>query len=203
MLRGLIAENQRSWTSAAGSRGDELLILFPNALPGPEVLKTDARTVGCWAASPDARLDAHLLALGFEPGWQPHWMCARAEPSPPDPRVSEPSEVPEYDDHGQSLLRLTQERPQTSFLFVAREDGAFGGHVWLHAAAGVGGLYDMFVVESLRRRGLGSALAAAASAKAAALGIETLTLNAEAEGFWRALGFRSLGHGQTWWLHRT
>jgi hypothetical protein len=30
------------------------------------------------------------------------------------------------------------------------------------------------------------------------------TLNATGEGelLYRALGFRSLGHGQTWWLHR-
>jgi GNAT superfamily N-acetyltransferase len=202
VLRGLIAENQRSWTGATGSSRDELLILFPKTLPGPEVLETDARTVGCWAASPDHRLDAHLRALGFEQGWRPHWMSAPTEPSAPDPRVSEPSDVPEYDDYGQSLLRLTQERPQTSFLFVAREDGAFAGHVWLHAAAGVGGLYDMFVVESLRRRGIGSALARAASAKAASLGIDTLTLNAEVDAFWESLGFRSLGYGQTWWLHR-
>jgi hypothetical protein len=29
------------------------------------------------------------------------------------------------------------------------------------------------------------------------------TLNATGEGelLYRALGFRSLGHGQTWWLH--
>jgi GNAT superfamily N-acetyltransferase len=70
-------------------------------------------------------------------------------------------------------------------------------------AAGVGGIYDMFVVEASRRRGLGSALASAASAKAAALGIDTLTLNAEAEEFWQALGFTDAGRGQTWWLHRT
>jgi GNAT superfamily N-acetyltransferase len=184
--------------------GDELLILFPEALPGAEVLETGARTVGCWAASPDPRLDAHLRALGFEPGWQPHWMSAAAEPSAPDPRVSEPAEVPEYDEYGQRLLGLTRLRPQTSFLFVARlEDGRFAGHTWLHVAGGVGGIYDMFVVEDLRRRGIGSALARAASSKAFALGIETLTLNAEAEGFWRALGFRSLGRGQTWWAHHS
>lgn len=202
MLRGLIAANQRSWMSATGGRRDELLILFSETPPGPEVLEAEARTVGCWAVSPDPRLDAHLRALGFEPGWQPHWMTAPAEAGEVDPRVSEPAEVPEYDDYGQSLLALTRQRPQASFLLLAREDGAFAGHVWLHVAAGIGGLYDMFVAEALRRRGIGTALVRAASARAAGLGIETLTLNAEAEEFWQAVGFRSLGHGQTWWLHR-
>ena len=129
-------------------------------------------------------------------------MTAPAASSSPDPRIGEPDEVPEYDDHGQALLALTRRRPQTSFLFVAREEGRFAGHTWLHMAARIGGVYDSFVVEPLRRQGIGSALAAAASAKAAELGIETVTLNAEAEAFWESVGSRSRGHGQTWWLHR-
>jgi GNAT superfamily N-acetyltransferase len=200
VLLRLIAENQRSWLTATAGLRDELLILFPDDLP--EIPETGARRVGCWALAPDPRLDEHLRARGFERGWRPHWMAAPAEPSTPDPRVSEPAEVPEYDDHGQSLLALTRQRPQTSFLFVAREDGRFLGHGWLHVAGGVGGLFDFFVVEDARRRGIGSALARAASSKAASLGVETLTLNAETEEFWLAAGFRSLGHGQTWWRHR-
>jgi GNAT superfamily N-acetyltransferase len=203
VLLRLIAENQRSWMSATGHLRDELLILFPETLPGPEALETAAPTVGCWALAPDPRLDAHLRALGFEPGWQPHWMAKPVgAPAQPDPRVSEPAEVPEYDAYGQSLLALTRERPQTSHLFVAREEGRFAGHAWLHVAAGVGGLYDVFVPEDLRRRGIGTALVDAASSKAAALGIDALTLNAEADAFWEAAGFRSLGRGQTWWRHR-
>jgi GNAT superfamily N-acetyltransferase len=183
-------------------RGEEVLIPFPDALPGAEIRDLGAARVGCWAAEASPELDAHLRALGFEPGWQPHWMEAPAEASDPDPRVSEPSEVPEYDDHGQALLALTRQRPQKSYLFVAREDGRFAGHAWLHVAAGVGGLFDVFVVESLRRRGIGSALARAASSKATGLGLDSVTLNAENGPFWTAVGFRSLGFGQTWWLHR-
>lgn len=182
-------------------RGEEVLIPFPDVLPGAEVLDLGAARVGCWAAGPSPELDAHLRGLGFEPGWRPHWMSAPAAAAPLDTRVSEPSEVPEYDDHGRSLLALTRQRPQTSFLFVAREGGRFAGHAWLHVAAGVGGLYDVFVVEDLRRRGIGTALARAACSKVAALGLETVTLNAENEAFWTAIGFRSLGHGQTWWRH--
>lgn len=208
------SRNQQSWLSATGrrtfeaggvtcvDRRDELLIPFPERPPGEEVLELGYKRIGCWSAEPSPELDTHMRSLGFSEGWEPNWMTARARPRPaPDPRISEPTEVPEYDDYGRSLLALTRQRPQTSFLFVAREEGGFAAHAWLHLAAGVGGIYDVFVAESSRRRGLGRALAAAASAKAAALGIDTLTLNAEAESFWRALGFRSLGRGQTWWRH--
>ena len=183
-------------------RGDEVLIPFPDALPGAEVLELGADRVGCWAAEPSPELDAHLRGLGFEPGWQPHWMAAAAVFAEPDPRVGEPSDVPEYDDYGRSLLALTRQRPQTSFLFVAREDRRFAGHAWLHVGGGTAGLYDVFVVEDMRRRGIGSALARAARSKAAVLGLDSVTLNAENEPFWTAVGFRSLGYGQTWWLHR-
>jgi GNAT superfamily N-acetyltransferase len=181
----------------------ELLIPFPEEAPGAEVLERASELgvprVGCWVAAPDPQLHEHLRGLGFDAGWQPYWMTLRASAGSSDPRVSEVREVPEYDDYGQSLLALAG---TGSHLFVAREDGGFAGHAWLHVAAGVGGIYDMFVPEARRRRGIGSALADAASAKAAALGIETLTLNAEAEEFWQALGYTDAGHGQTWWIHR-
>ncbi|MEA2440827.1 MAG: hypothetical protein QOH76_2251 [Thermoleophilaceae bacterium] len=221
-MLGRLTENQRSWMSAVASATGgatfelggvtwvhqplphgELLVPFPQRPPQAAVLdrarELGARRVGCWLAGhaqPD--VEAALPALGFTRGWQPHWMAAPAEPSPPDPRVGETKEVPEYDDFGQKLLALAG---TDSHLFVAREAGRFAGHAWLHIAAGVGGLFDVFVVEELRRRGLGSALSRAASTKAAALGVETVTLNAEAEGLYESLGFRSLGHGQTWWWH--
>jgi GNAT superfamily N-acetyltransferase len=185
----------------------ELLVAFPRDMPGHEVLERatalGARRVGCWAAGPWPELDVHLRGLGFEPGWKPHWMEWPTRPAEPDPRVAEVDDVPEYDDYGQALLALTRQRPQTSFLFVAREEGRFAGHAWLHVAAHIGGLFDVFVIEDLRRRGLGSALTRAASAKAAALGIDWIALNAEGTGepLYSALGFRSRGYGQTWWLH--
>jgi GNAT superfamily N-acetyltransferase len=213
-----LTDNQRSWMSAVASvtggstfevegavcvhqpvPHGELLVPFPQRAPDGALLDRaralGVRRVGCWTAGRD--LD--LSELGFDPGWEPHWMASPAGAAPPDPRVGEAHEVSEYDEYGQRLLALT--RSATSFLFVAREDGRFAGQAWLHVAAGVGGLYDVFVVEELRRRGLGSALSLAASAKAAALGIDTITLNAEFEPLYESLGFRSLGRGQTWWRH--
>jgi GNAT superfamily N-acetyltransferase len=212
-----LTDNQRSWMSAVarvagGSTFEvdgvvcvhkplphrELLVPFPERAPGAGVLdrarELGVRRIGCWTAAHE--LD--LSPLGFTPGWAPHWMAAPTRAAPQDPRVSESIEVPEWDDYGQRLLGLTREG-ENSFLFVAREEGRLAGHAWLHAAAGVGGLFDVFVPEDLRRRGLGSALSCAASAKAAELGLDTITLNAEFEPLYDSLGFRSLGRGQTWW----
>jgi GNAT superfamily N-acetyltransferase len=213
-----LTANQRSWMSAVASVTGgstfetggvvcvhqplphrELLVPFPDAPPGREVLgrahELEAQRTCVWTAT--RGLD--LSGLGFAPGWEPHWMAAPAREAALDPRVSEVSEVPEYDDYGQKLLALVG--TENNFLFVAREDGRFAGHAWLHVAAGVGGLFDVFVVEELRRRGLGAALSRAAIAKAAALGIDAVTLNAEFVPLYESLGFRSLGHGQTWWRH--
>jgi GNAT superfamily N-acetyltransferase len=180
----------------------ELLVPFPDRAPGEAVVararELGVRRVGVWLASASPAVEEALPVLGFGPGWQPHWMSAPAARAPADPRVSEPREVPEYDDYGRALLALVG---PTTFLFVAREEGRFAGHAWLHVAAGVGGIYDVFVPEDLRRRGIGSALSLAASAKAAELGVETITLNAEFTPLYESLGYGSLGHGRTWWRH--
>ena len=95
--------------------------------------------------------------------------------------------MPEYDDYGQALL---EGMPDRSRHFVARVDGSFAGMAWLHERA----LFDVYVAEPFRRQGLGAALTRAAG--------ETVVLNATGEGelLYRALGFRSLGRGRTWWL---
>jgi GNAT superfamily N-acetyltransferase len=211
-----LTANQRSWMEAVASAtggstfeidgvtcvhqplpNRELLVPFPLRPPTAAVLdrarEVGAGRVACWTAGHD--LD--LSELGFQPGWEPHWMAVVTRAEPLDQRVSEADDVPEYDDYGRRLLDLTR-RPE-SYLFVAREDGRFAGHGWLHVTGGVGGLYDVFVADAFRRRGLGAALSRAASAKAAELGLDTLTLNAEFEPLHIALGFRSLGRGQTWW----
>jgi GNAT superfamily N-acetyltransferase len=123
-----------------------------------------------------------------------------ASPSEPDPRVAAVTDVPEYDDYGRALLSLA--RAGTSRLLVAREDGRFAGHCWLHFDGEHGGLFDLFVLERSRGAGLGRALTQAALTEAAAAGCAGVTLNAEAaaEALYRSLGFRTIGHGRTWWL---
>src|SRR4051794_32605163 len=167
--------------------------------------------VGCWTSGleDDAVLDGLLVGRGFSRGWEPHWMALDLDPaSAPagDERVTPASQVPEYDAYGEALLTMTRAQPQRSWHFVAREAAALAGFGWLHVpdtAPTVGGIFDVVVFDGHRRRGLGSAITAAACEQAARRGCRHVVLNATGEGelLYRSLGFRSLGHGRTWWLH--
>jgi GNAT superfamily N-acetyltransferase len=143
-------------------------------------------------------------------GWQPHWMALEIDALPlddADPRVQLVTAVPEYDGFGRALLALTRKRPRRFWHAVARVDGAYAGHASAHTVGGRlagAGVYDVDVLPAYRRRGLGRALTLAVCRGAAAAGAPVVTLNATGEGelLYRALGFRSLGLGQTWWIHR-
>ena len=220
------ARNQASWLTATGlaSGGEEgradglrwvlngsgqVGVPFP---PPPSGAALDAllrwcrergvRRIGVWASGledVDALADP-LLAHGFGWGWRPHWMAIAAAELPrdePDPRVAVTDAVPEYDANGQALLGLTR---GPFWHAAARVEGAFAGRAWAHRVGDHAGLYDVDVWPPHRRTGLGRALTLAV---ARASGAPWLVLNATEEGarLYRALGFRSLGFGQTWWLH--
>jgi hypothetical protein len=159
--------------------------------------------IGVWASGLEdlGVLSKSLLARGFDHGWQPHWMAIAAADLPdagPDPRVEVTAAIPEYDAHGRALLRLTD---GPFWHAVARVDGAFAGRAWSHRFDDVAGLYDVDVWPRWCRRGLGRTLTLAV---ARAAGAPWVALNATGEGeaLYRALGFRSVGVGETWWLHR-
>jgi ribosomal protein S18 acetylase RimI-like enzyme len=215
------ASGGRVWTErglpCALQRKDrgELLIPFPGRYP-PEALDTalawaDRHAVGitgCWSTGlqPDRLLTQRLLERGFETGWQPHWMATglRERDAPADPRVSLVTEVPEFDAYGSALLALTRRRPARFWLAVARlPEGRLAGFAWSHVAAGIAGVYDVVVFPHASRQGLGRALTAAVLTAARQAGARHAVLNATAEGelLYRALGFRSLGWGRTWWRH--
>ena len=61
----------------------------------------------------------------------------------------------------------------------------------------------MWVAEPRRRQGIGRALMRPLGALARELGCTHAVLNATEEGeeLYRAVGFASLGRGQTWWMH--
>ena len=198
--------------------GGEAALPFPAAPSRPALDRMlagcrarGARGVACWASGlePTGELAARLVARGFEWGWQPHWMVidlAHAPSDADDPRVSLVEVVPEYGDHGQAVLALAGARPRRFWHAVARVDGAYAGHAWAHVVdgrLGGAGIYDVEVAPEHQRKGLGRALTAAVCRQAAASGARVATLNATGEGelLYRSLGFRSLGHGQTWWLH--
>ena len=196
--------------------GAEVSLPFPRdaSRPALDALIADAhargaRSVACWATGlePFDALAEHLAARGFEWGWQPHWMALELDALPDDdadPRVSLVTEMPTFDAYGQALVTLTHHRPANVWLAVARVDGDWAGHAWSHVAGGEAGVYDMVVAGRFQRRGLGRALTLAVCRAARSAGARLATLNATPEGelLYRSVGFRSVGWGQTWWLHR-
>jgi GNAT superfamily N-acetyltransferase len=205
-----------TWT--VPSPGDGATLLFPRAASRPalDAVLESAREhraigVGCWASGLDPidALGERLVDRGFEWGWQPHWMaidlaCLAIEEN--DARVSLVERVPEYGDYGTALMALARARPRRSWHAIARVGGSYAGHAWAHLIGGrlgSAGIYDVDVLPDHRRRGLGRALTLAVCRAAADAGARVATLNATGEGelLYRALGFRSLGLGQTWWLH--
>jgi ribosomal protein S18 acetylase RimI-like enzyme len=209
---------ERGVTWIAPPRGGEAMLPFPRAMSRPALDRMlahcrahGARGVGCWASGLDPidALAAMLVERGFEWGWRPHWMAIDLGDlalQEDDARVSLVEVVPEYDGYGQALTTLTRMEPQRSWHAVARVDGSYAGHAWAHVVGGRlggAGVYDVDVLPAHRRRGLGRALTLAVCRGAAAAGARAATLNATGEGeqLYRALGFRSLGFGQTWWLH--
>ncbi len=154
--------------------------------------------IGCWALAPDERLGQRLLALGFQDGWQPHWMgldptrCTELPGRPVEESRECSADLPYAHDPVPSDVARH---------FVARDRGAPVGHVVLHVEGSSGGIYDMGVAPHARRQGHGTALTLAAVAAARDLGCGSVTLNATGEGepLYRSVGFASLGHGMTWW----
>jgi len=200
--------------------GGHATLAFPRHAPRPGLdallewsRRRGAGGIGCWASGlePIGELAARLVARGFEWGWQPHWMALDLERLPldeTDERVSLATDVPEYGDgFGRALMEMVRRHPHRFAHAVARVDGAYAGHATVHVVGGRyagAGIYDVDVLPSRRRRGLGRALTLAVCRAAARAGARIATLNATGEGelLYRALGFRSLGLGQTWWIHR-
>jgi ribosomal protein S18 acetylase RimI-like enzyme len=206
--------NHRSWL-ARGREAIELdgVTLYLGetsatlAFPEPDSdLDTAARTafehgvseIGCWALAPDERLGERLLALGFQDGWQPHWMGLE-----PTQRTERPGQAVQESRECSADLPYGHDPVPSDVArhFVTRKRGAPVGHVVLHVEGDSGGIYDMGVAPRARRQGHGTALTLAAVNAAHDLGCGSVTLNATGEGepLYRRLGFASLGHGMTWW----
>jgi GNAT superfamily N-acetyltransferase len=158
--------------------------------------------IGVWASGlgPVDALDARLRERGFSEGWRPHWMAASASelPAVDDPRVDVVEAVPEYDGYGQALLGLADGR--RFWHVAARIDGVYAGHAWAHRIGDCAGLYDVDVRPLFRRQGLGRAMTVAA-VRAARAPLVVLNATGRGEALYRALRFRSVGFGWTWWWH--
>jgi GNAT superfamily N-acetyltransferase len=198
----------------SSERLEGLLPQFLSAAP-----RAGAREASCWSLLPTVpeELGEKLLSVGFREGWQARWMAieiaSRAAPIPPDgvsiglaPAVWKATDLPS-DGVGIARVRsrLAGTQPRRVWHLGAWRNGSPVGHALVNVTTGrlgVGGIYDMGVAESERRRGIGRALTLSALQIAGAQGCRFATLNATAEGelLYAALGFRSVGVAQTWWL---
>lgn len=224
-------ERGLTWTHTPGARGaggGEAAILFPRLDPEDAGRRLDAllrfcreqspalRSVSCWSLLPaqPPDLGALLTARGFEWGWQPHWMWLDLAQMPDDLPLPEGLRVapagPEtvWDVEDLPYYSPAVGRPRRRLRrFGAWQEERVVGHSTLFLTTGrlgVAGIYDVGVVPAARGQGVGKAVSLAACRHARALGCRHALLNATPEGerVYRKLGFVSLGHGQTWWLHR-
>lgn len=211
-----------------GAKGEGILA-FPRSAEATDGATLDAfladcrqkqvRQASCWTLFPKRPRDlgARLVARGFEWGWQPHWMALDfrrmnvAFPLPPGLHIAvdEESEwkvdgLPYYTREDIPRLQaLIRARPRRVWHFGAWLNGKLVGHSLLHLTTGrlgVAGLYNVGVVPEARHQGVGRAISLAACQFAQALGCHYALLNA-ATHIYDRLGFESLGHGQTWWMH--
>jgi hypothetical protein len=171
--------------------GDDLRRVIGEFVDAAAAAQVDS--AACWATLPGRppALADELLACGFETGWKPHWMATEALPAPRDrPPAGVTIEV--------------QAHPKGRWRAVAHRDGAFAGAANAQIVGRAAGVFDVYTPEAEQRRGIGWATTQAALAHAFAAGATHATVNATEIGtlLYDAMGFRSLGYGQTWWLHR-
>jgi GNAT superfamily N-acetyltransferase len=210
---------------------DEITILFPRLASAEADRILDAileecrarhpKTVSVWSTTPARPRDlgARLAARGFEWGWLPHWMAMDFRKLPAEPRVAADVSIsvdldcdwhvrgmPYYSRDGAERFRMVAKAlPGRIFEVAARIGDEVVGHSAMllsRGALGVAGIYNVGVLESHRRRGVGAALMDYCCRLAHSEGCHYATLNSAACEFYTSIGFDSLGWGQTWWMHR-
>jgi len=211
------ARNHLSWFGRHRQRLDlgglavfvgrsDAVIAFPDGdadLTGAVRLAREAglAEVGCWSLEPDGALGSRLSKLGFQDGWQPHWLGIDVTQPPRDPAY-QVDEAPVCNRELPYWSELHERTADGVHHLMVREGSRITGHTVLNVEGDSGGIYDMGVLPSARRRGYGRSLTLAALARAHLAGCTSVTLNATHEGelLYRNIGFESLGHGMTWWL---
>lgn len=215
-----------TYTPANGSA-----VVFPSLTSGNAGVQLDAMmdfyrvnqasNIGYWSLAPavPADIGAYLLARGFQPGWEPCWMALDLDviqtgsQAPPtleikasnDIAVQEVEGLPYNDNSGPFSDALFHTCPEKVQRFIAFLDGAIAGQCCLFVttgAEGIAGMYNVGVVPSLRRKGIGKAVVLAACRYAKERGYQYVMLNANGMGrpVYERAGFQVIGHGITWWL---
>jgi GNAT superfamily N-acetyltransferase len=213
------------------SIGNGSSVLFPAMVPDKAGVQLDAmmdfyRTqevahIGYWSLDPaePADVDARLLARGFQPGWKPRWMALDVADvktnftTPPALEIRVSNDIPVHEVKGlpygnndgiysDALLRMYPDKAQR---FVAFLGGVIVGQAALFFTAGlmgIAGMYNVGVIPSMRRKGIGKALVIAACRYAQERGYQYVMLNASDIGVrtYEEVGFRTVGYGLTWWI---
>jgi ribosomal protein S18 acetylase RimI-like enzyme len=158
--------------------------------------------MSCWSLGEDRVLGTLLIARGFEWGWEPHWMALDLDRIPGDDAGHDVVPFERAAGDRELPYRTATDPAHVRHLSV-RVRGETVGHVIVNPWRGSAGIYNMGVVPSYRRRGIGRALTLAACRIGRELGCSHALLNATPEGelLYRTVGFESLGLGQTWWRH--
>lgn len=180
-----------------------------------------ACNIGYWSLDPaePADVDARLLARGFQPGWKPRWMALDVAAmqtnytTPPalEIRASNETDIhtveglPYGDSHGVFSDALFRTYPEKVQRFIAFLDGVIVGQTCLFYTSGpmgIAGMYNVGVIPSMQRKGIGKALVIAACRYAYERGYQYVMLNANDIGrrTYEQVGFRIIGYGLTWWI---
>lgn len=187
-----------------------------------EIMETCARVkppqVGCWRANEEesSAFGAKLMARGFEWGWQPRWLALDLEDDHIGKSSSDvevhldtsgcrgTSKLPYFSQFEAGLVgNLVHSQPPNTWRFIVMDDRRVVGHAVAHIAAPaphVVGIYSVGVDEEYRNRGIGRAVTLACAEQGSQMGCRYAVLNAS-NPFYEKFGFRTLGHGQTWWMH--
>lgn len=220
-----------TWTNG-GATADSMLTFFSLAeeRAGQQIdaivayyLQHNSSMVGCWSLDPPrpADLGIQLLARGFQPGWRPCWMALdlhTLQPNHPTPTglkviadnaisLHDVKDLPYANVGGAGVYStLVQRYPGRLQRFVAMLDNKVVAHsalLFTTGAYGVAGIYNVGVVPTARKQGIGRAVTLAACLYAQARGYHYAVLNATemGRGMYAQLGFQWLGDGWTWWLN--
>lgn len=163
-------------------------------------------------------LDTVLAARGFELGWEPYWMGLELRelktdcPHPQGLHIAlaetadwNVEDLPYYKKEDAAKLQARYcAIPRQTWHFAAWLNGSLAGHSVVHLTTGplgVAGIYNVGVIPEFRNKGVGRAVTLAACQFAHNLGCHYAVLNS-AVNIYERLGFKSLGHGQTWWMHK-
>jgi GNAT superfamily N-acetyltransferase len=175
--------------------------------------------LGCWSLAPPrpADLGIKLKAKGFQDGWRPCWMgldlrqIDAAYEAPAQLQIVGDNEIslhavkdlPYAGRDGAISREMLRYQPERVQRFVAFLKGKIVGHsaVFLTTGEyGVAGVYNVAVIPSARRQGIGKALVLAACQQAKAKGYRYAVLNATGRRMYEQVGFQWISDGLTWWL---